>query len=205
MKKSKCPQCGSKTKSFKQKYKSTKTYAGTNRPIILDAHYIKCNSKKCGFAWLPADEAENIEGQISRLSWNTLDSEQWALIRDCLGFKTKTKASRFLGLNDKAFSKYERGYSDPNLSIDLLVRLVIHSHENFRFIKNLHKKDFKFDPKDYQLVCEKTGDNWMGAKTNPIYFSMSDTLHGTAISPERSQQVPPELLLKGVYDERSYY
>lgn len=108
---------------------------------------------------MPSEEIARIDNIIFQKSWGKLQSDEIKLIRESLGFLTKSKASRFLGLNEKAFVKLEQGsYSDLNYSTDLLLRLSVFSRQNFNFIKNLHEKNFKFEPNDYEMICKNASD-----------------------------------------------
>lgn len=154
-----CSFCGSNEVRLKtEPYASGIIDAKTGKEITVDAHFWFC--EKCEHSWMSAEESDRIDDLIQKQAWNVLEPSQIVQVREALGFKTKTQAARFLGLNYKAFSKMELGYNESNLSTDLLLRLIVHSAENLAFVKCLHEKNFRFDTKDYELICKNVGEKW---------------------------------------------
>ncbi len=151
-----CPECENKFVKVIEPFESTKLDADTGKKIIIkDAFYFKCSNKNCGHTWVPSEEISRIENIIFNKSWRKLNVEQITQIRESFGFATKSRASRFLGLNEKAFVKIEKGsYSELNLSTDLLLRLAAFSKQNFNFIKSLHDEGFAFNKFDYEMLCD---------------------------------------------------
>ena len=149
----KCPMCDGKTKVDLQEFKSGKIDPRTNKEIVVkDIKAYSCEDSDCWFTWLPNDEEKRIEQTVATRSRFDLSKDDICRLRESLGFDTKFRASKFLCLNDKAFTKWELGYSEPNRAYDLLLRLAAFSKDNVNFIKKLHDKSFKFDPEDYELI-----------------------------------------------------
>lgn len=152
-----CSHCSSKLKKHFEPFISHKIDAESGKKIIVkDAYYFKCTNNECNYTWVPAEEVTRIENYIFSHSWKKLTSFEIKAIRESLGFHTKSNASRFLGMNEKAFVKMEQGaYSEVNYSTDLLLRLAVFSKQNYNFIKDLHKKGFKFEKSDYEMLCDE--------------------------------------------------
>ncbi len=154
----------------------------------------------CEHSWLPSSEEERIDLYVLQRSRKFLEPSHVKMIRESLGFSTKTSAANFLTLNSKAFTKWENGYTEPNTANDLLMRLAVFSEANFNFIKELHTKRFAFDPVDYEMICKATGQEWKysSINVNPIsaaigfsssLFQNNKTLYShSAIT--GSQQIP---------------
>lgn len=155
-----CPVCDSSIDERDYTYTSTKTDIKTGKRILVDIKEFYCSNKDCGFSWLPADQEKKIETTVALHSRYDLKTDEIKMIRESLPFENKFQAASFLCLNEKAFTRWELEYSDPNRAYDLLLRLAAHSHSNMNFIKHLHKTDFKFDPCDYQTICDKKKLNW---------------------------------------------
>jgi len=156
-----CVVCSTKVTPSYSDFRTGKLNVYTGKEIVVPhvAEY-ECTNSECKHSWLPADEEERIDLAIAQNSRFALSSHEIAQIRLSLGFSKKTKASQFLCLNEKAFTKWEKVRSEPNWAYDLLLRLAVHSKSNYSFIKHLHETNFKYDPSDYELICEKLGFNW---------------------------------------------
>lgn len=123
---------------------------------------------------MSAADSDALEDQLAKATWQTLDANQIVELREALGFKTKTQAAKFLGLNLKAFTKWEQGYTAANFSTDLLLRLAAHSLENVKFIKDLHFKHFKYEPRDYETVCAVKNVDWLYRQTENLDILRND-------------------------------
>ena len=158
-----CPLCGSDVKKIVDRYESEKKDVRTGEKIVVEnvATYA-CRNSECKHKWLPLNEEKKIDDVIASRMRFDLSTEDIALIRQALGCSTKYEVAKFLELNEKAFTKWEREYSSPNRAYDLLLRLSVFSKENVEFIKYLHEKNFKFDKNDYQLICEEErNEQWI--------------------------------------------
>ncbi|EPZ49851.1 zinc finger/helix-turn-helix protein, YgiT family [Bacteriovorax sp. BAL6_X] len=120
--------------------------------IIKDAEMCRC--QKCGSEWMSGAQIKALNEKIEELSYESLTPARIAEIRESMPFKTKADAAKFFCFNHKAFIKWEKGYSSPNKSADLLMRLVARSEENFNFVKELHDKAFRFDLADYHFLVK---------------------------------------------------
>ena len=153
LKSKKCPICNNKANPIIEEYTSSKIDPRNNQKIsVKNVATYSCTNSECGHTWLPLAEEQKIDHHIDSLSRFDLDMKQITLLRESLGFNTKAQAAKFLCLNEKAFTRWELGYSCPNRAYDLLLRLAAFSKNNFNFIKEQHEKNFKFNPNDYQLV-----------------------------------------------------
>ena len=149
----KCPMCKGKTKIVMETYNSKKLDAKTGEKIVVkDIPIYVCEDKQCEHTWLPSDLENKIDREIAKRSRFDLSCDEIRLIRESLPFSTKLEVANFLSLNEKAFTKWELGHSEPNRAYDLLLRLCAFSQRNVDFIRVLHKKNFKFDPNDYELI-----------------------------------------------------
>lgn len=150
-----CPDCESKFLKVVEPFKSDRINPNTGKKIVIkDAIYYKCSNKECGYSWVPSEEINRVENAVDALAWEKLKPEEISMIREAMGFGTKSRASKFLGLNEKAFVKMEQGtYSDLNNSTDLLLRLAVFNKQNFNFIRDLHKNSFKFIASNYEMLC----------------------------------------------------
>lgn len=169
----KCPLCHSDVEQRSTTYNSGETDLLGHEIVVPDVKVNYCKNSECEHSWLPSAEEERIDLYILQKSRKFLEPEHVKLIRESLGFSTKTAAANFLTLNSKAFTKWENGYTEPNPANDLLMRLAVFSEANFNFIKDLHAKKFVFDPLDYEMICKSDGQDW---KYRPI--------HVNPISPE---------------------
>ena len=152
----KCPMCKGKTKIIMETYNSKKLDAKTGQKIVVkDVPIYVCEDKQCEHTWLPSDVEKEIDRKIAKRSRFDLSRDEIRLIRKSLPFSTKLEVANFLSLNEKAFTKWELGHSEPNRAYDLLLRLCAFSQRNVDFIRELHKKNFKFDPNDYELIPSK--------------------------------------------------
>ena len=157
----KCPICSGKFKAVWKNYPSGKLDRHTGEEIIVEKVGVyKCQSTGCGHSWLPLEEERRIDRKVATRSRFDLQTMEIRRIRESLPFNTKFEVAEFLGLNEKAFTKWELGYSEPNRAYDLLLRLSVFSKDTFEFIKHLHQNNFEFDPRDYQLICEKDELQW---------------------------------------------
>lgn len=149
----KCPICSSKEISLrKEEYRAPFKRSNGEDIIVKDVSVSECDD--CGESWMSSAEWKKVEGAVERARYEVLTPGQIREFRESLPFKTKKELASFLCLNEKAFVKWEKGYSEPNRAYDLLLRLAARSRENFEFIKNLHDKHFKFDKKDYHFLRE---------------------------------------------------
>jgi len=161
MKTRKCPICGSSAKAQVQSYSTGKKDKYLSREIVAEGIEIfECINIDCQHRWLPLDQERKIDQLVARETRFDLLPKEISLIRESLPFSTKYQTAEFLCLNEKAFTKWELGYSGPNRAYDLLLRLAVFNRENFVFIQHLHKTNFQFNPNDYQLICEKHNLNW---------------------------------------------
>lgn len=144
-----------------QTYSTGKFHRDSDKEILVpNVEVYKCKNEECGHTWLPIEQERKIDHAIQSFSRYDLQPHEINMIREGLPFSNKFQAANFLCVNEKAFTKWELGYSEPNRAYDLLLRLAVHSKENFSFIKHLHKTKFKFDPLDYQLICDKHKMKW---------------------------------------------
>ena len=149
----KCPMCKNNVAPTAQDFSSGKTNARTKEEIVVkDVAIYSCTNSDCEHRWMPIAEEQRIDCEIATLSRLDLNRDDIILLRKALGFKTKSQASKFLCLNEKAFTKWELGYSEPNRAYDLLLRLAAFSKDNFNFINDLHKEYFIFEPNKYELI-----------------------------------------------------
>lgn len=151
----KCPICLGKAKIVTRDYKSGKFTPNKEKIIVKDVKYEKCLNPKCKNVVLPSSEEDRIDHTISRLENHTLTSRDIKLIRESLGIGHQVRSARLLCLSDKAFARWEKNASKMNRAYDLLLRLVARSADNLNFIKSLHKKKFKFNHADYELLTDK--------------------------------------------------
>ena len=157
----KCPICGSKAIAHQEKYETGKYDKLSMSEIIVHGIDVyKCSDTDCAHSWLPIDQERKIDQAIAKEGRFDLLPQEISMIRESLPFSTKFQTADFLCLNEKAFTKWELGYSGPNRAYDLLLRLSVFSRDNFAFIKHLHETNFQFDPKDYQLVCDRHNLDW---------------------------------------------
>lgn len=168
-----CPFCESQVVQNTISFPAVETDLEGKEIVVPDVKINQCTNSKCSHEWLPTSEEEKISAYITRHSRFYLDQEQVGAIREALGFATKTAAANFLTLNSKAFTKWENGYTNPNTSSDLLMRLAVFSEANFNFIKALQAKKFAFDPNDYELLCKSTRQNW-NFNTHPTFQSVDE-------------------------------
>lgn len=166
----KCPLCSSDVEQRAATYNSGETDLSGNEIIVPDVKVNYCKNAECEHSWLPSAEEERIDLYVLQRSRKFLEPAHVGMIRESLGFATKTAAANFLTLNSKAFTKWENGYTEPNTANDLLMRLAVFSETNFNFIKDLHAKKFAFDPIDYEMICKATGQEWRYSSihVNPI-------------------------------------
>jgi DNA-binding transcriptional regulator YiaG len=151
-----CPLCSSKSKNIQYVYKSSSLDVETNNPIIVDdAEYSQCTNANCNQTWISKTQEKYVDDIIAKRSFKALIPSEITLIRKCLPLKTKKAIADFMCLNEKAFVKWENGYSTPNRAYDLLLRLIAYSEENFKFIQTLHDKNFKFEASDYHFIRNK--------------------------------------------------
>lgn len=166
----KCPLCNSDVEQRATTYNSGETDLLGYEIIVPDVKVNYCKNAECEHSWLPSAEEERIDLYVLQRSRKFLEPDQVRLIRESLGFSTKTAAANFLTLNSKAFTKWENGYTEPNPANDLLMRLAVFSEANFNFIKDLHSKKFIFDSHDYEMLCKLQGQEWKyrSIHVNPI-------------------------------------
>lgn len=156
-----CPHCSAVARQRQETYESTKISFRTGRRIAIpDAIYFQCSSRKCGYSWVPAAQVARIEDLVFQESYQALSSEQIRELRESYGVANKTVAARLLGLNEKAFVKLEKSGGRQNFSTDILIRLAAFRKENLDFLKELQKKSFRYDPDDYELVCQRRRIAW---------------------------------------------
>jgi DNA-binding transcriptional regulator YiaG len=157
----------------------------TGQPIkVPGVRFLRCTNSECNQSILTSDQVERIDLYVARRTRHTLNQEQIRSIREALPFKTKADTADFLLLNSKAFIKWENGYSEANSAYDLLLRLVAFDQRNLCFIKYLHQKQFRFDPTDYQLICQKQGLPWL----YPTLSIVSESYPAATFAAETSQQ-----------------
>lgn len=157
----KCPVCRSNAVSELQEYKSGKVDKDTHQEIVVgNIEIYKCCNEDCQHTWLPIDQERKIDRAVARESRFDLLPDQISLIRQSLPFDNKFEAADFLCLNEKAFTKWELGVSEPNRAYDLLLRLAVYSRDNLAFVRHLHEKNFRFDLSDYQVICDQYDLKW---------------------------------------------
>jgi len=156
----KCEMCEKPVIQNETEFHSGEKDVNGSEIIIPNVTINYCTDETCGFSWLPISEEERINDYLLRRTRHFLSPKNISLIRQSLGFSTKTAASNFLTLNSKAFTKWENGYTEPNTANDLLLRLAVFSEKNFNFIKDLADKKFMFVPEDYELICKLNGTLW---------------------------------------------
>lgn len=150
-----CPIC----KATAQEYKESPFRTGRRNPstgkeiIIAEAYSYSCT--KCQFEWITKAQEEKIERDIFKEVYIPIAPNNITKLRNALPIKTKKGLANFLCLNEKAFVHWENGNGKPNPAYDLLLRLIARSEDNFKFVKELHEKGFKFDPKDYYYLDTK--------------------------------------------------
>src|ERR1035437_1652780 len=103
--KRKCPSCDHTVTAKTAKIKLGIFDPETGAELIGKSRSFSC--KKCGYSWMTPTDTEKLEEQITKATWRVLKPSEIAEIRQAMGFKTKTQAAKFLGLNHKAFSKWE--------------------------------------------------------------------------------------------------
>lgn len=156
-----CPICKGSASAEVETYHSSKKNWKTNEEIIVsDVEVYLCRNSECGHRWLPADQERKIDRTVSQAVRYDLQPDEVRLIRESLKFENKFETADFLCLNEKAFTKWELGYTAPNRAYDLLLRLSARSWDNYRFIQKLHDTNFTFAASDYQLICEHTNARW---------------------------------------------
>lgn len=157
----KCPLCGSIAKAQIQNYPTGKLDKHASHEIIVeDVEVFNCENSSCNHVWLPIDQERRIDQTVANETRFDLMPSEISLIRESLPFSTKFQTANFLCLNQKAFTKWELGYSGPNRAYDLLLRLSVFSRQNFAFIQHLHETNFQFNPDDYQLICDHHNLEW---------------------------------------------
>ncbi|MEK2643883.1 type II toxin-antitoxin system MqsA family antitoxin [Bdellovibrio sp. BCCA] len=156
---SKCPMCGSAVEVRSEKYDSYTTDTSGNQ-IVLDVNVNHCVNTECAHSWIPYAEEQRVSNLVASLSRHRLNAKLIENIRTALDFPTRSSAAHFLNVNEKAFTKWEKGYSPISDAYDLLLRLSIFSRQNYEFIQKLHEKKFKFEVEDYELLCDKFGLEW---------------------------------------------
>src|SRR3989338_1445032 len=158
MRPKKCQACSSGFTEEVSDFETGVLDKDTDRQIIVPSVLtLTCSNKSCGYSFLPHDQEEKIDLIVARRTNHTLTPDEIALIRQSLPFRTKFDAAKFLGLNSKAFTKWEGGYTELNQAYDILLRLVAFDRRNLQFLNELHAKKFRFDLNDYQLICLKQG------------------------------------------------
>lgn len=156
----KCVVCES-VASFKTVSFDTKQVdLGGNAIVVDNVRIYSCSNKGCGNEWLRQSDLDKIEDEVTKRKRHQLQKDELAILMKSLGLPTLHATAKFLNLNSKAFTKWLRNYSGISSSNDLLIRLALYSRKNFDFINYLHRKNFQFDPSDYELVCEKLGGVW---------------------------------------------
>jgi len=156
---SKCKICNSNVEIKKEIHNSYKNDTSGN-PILVEMNVNYCTNTQCGHSWIPYLEEKRVSAIVASRSRHRMDASLIETFRTALGLPTRSDASLFLNLNEKAFTKWENGYTEINDAYDLLLRLSVYSRENYEFIKRLHEKQFRFDPEDYELICELSGKKW---------------------------------------------
>lgn len=161
MKNKKCPLCASKAIAKKQDYHSGRYDSSSGKEIVVrDVFTLHCQNEECAHSWLPIDQERIIDKEIAARTRFDLTPNQITTVRESLPFSSKFQTAEFLCLNEKAFTKWELGYSEPNRAYDLLMRMAVHSWDNFNFIQHLHRSNFAFDMRDYQILCDKYNLKW---------------------------------------------
>lgn len=157
---SKCAICNSQGNLHQESYDTGEKDFNGNNIIIKDFKVFHCSKPSCGNEWVSQLELDRVEDEVTRCQRIPPTKEEINTIWQSLNFSTKSAAAKFLNLNSKAFTKWVNGYSELSSAYDLLLRLAVHSKDNFNFIQYLHDKNFKFDKEDYQLVSESLGCSW---------------------------------------------
>lgn len=148
-----CNYCDSPTRKETFVFRSSRVDPRTGQAIVIqDAPHFQCTNQQCGHAWMSEEHEDYIEAAVSKRARYRLTPEEIGVIRKGLPFHTKRELADFLGLNSKAFSKWENGYTEINDAYDLLLRLAARSNENLDFIKYLHEHSFQFKVEDYQAL-----------------------------------------------------
>lgn len=155
--------CGSAVEIKKEDFNSHKFDLSGN-PIVIPMKVSYCTNSECAHTWIAHPEEVRVDKAIKTASRHRLNQNEIQNVRNALGFSTRSEAACFLNLNEKAFTKWEKGYFPMSDAYDLLLRLSVYSRTNFEFIKQLQEKQFKFEPEDYELLCEKSGLAWRHAQ-----------------------------------------
>lgn len=167
-----CPICKNKSFAELRSYSTGYFDRSTGEEIVVpNVEIYQCSDEGCGHRWLPSDQERKIDKITAERSRYDLVSDEIRTIRESFPFDNKFQVANFLCLNEKAFTRWELGYSEPNRAYDLLLRLSAHSVDNFNFVKHLHETNFKFDASDYELVCEKKNLNWKFSQSKVKHFN----------------------------------
>lgn len=146
-----CPHCSTRAKKINFKYESSKIDFRTKEKIVIDdASFFECMNQECQNSWMSEAQSEYIEQEVSKRERARLNQEQIVHLRGLLPSRTKKAAAQFLGINEKAFTRWEKeGDLVLNDAYDLLLRLACRSQDNINFIKHLHEIKFAFNSSDY--------------------------------------------------------
>ena len=147
----KCISCNSKKiKTMISDFNTKATDFRGDLIFVKSVESFKC--EVCEETWISPLELKRIQTTIEKNQNEVLSPELIKMIRESLPISSKQDLSAFLCLNEKAFVKWEKGYTELNRAYDLLIRLIARSQDNFNFVQELHNKKFKFDPKDYHFT-----------------------------------------------------
>ena len=150
-----CPICKAPAIEYRESpFHTGRKNPATGREIVIEEAFSYCCSE-CNFEWLTKAQEERIERDIFKVIYTPISQDNISKLRNALPIKTKKGLANFLCLNEKAFVHWENGNGAPNPAYDLLLRLIARSEDNFKFVKELHQKGFKFDPKDYYFLDPK--------------------------------------------------
>ncbi|MGR3221044.1 MAG: hypothetical protein ACUZ8H_14695 [Candidatus Anammoxibacter sp.] len=151
----KCSVCQGVVKEICQDFKTPRIDKTTKKNIVVkNVKTYECLNKECQHSWLPSRGEERIYSVIRSRARYSLTSEEVKMIRETLlPDMTKMEAADLFNLNASTFIKLENSAkcTATNTAFDLLLRLIAYKKDNLEFIKKLHKKNFAFDLRDYEL------------------------------------------------------
>lgn len=205
---SKCPMCSSAIKVQTEDFNSSK-YDTSGNPIVIPIKVNYCTNSNCEHTWISHHEEMRVDKAVKSAARYRLQQKEIEDIRKSLNFPTRAEAAQFLNLNEKAFTKWEKGYFPLSDAYDLLLRLAVYSKSNYEFIHQLQTKQFEFEIEDYELLCEKHGKTWRYAQPNinislnltqdrhekrrVTYFTTQNSVANTSFAPIYSLTSDPKV------------
>jgi putative zinc finger/helix-turn-helix YgiT family protein len=183
----KCKSCNSTNVTLKKdNFDTRSTDFKGNNIVVADVESFECAD--CGDSWITPEQLKRIRSEVDRLQYELLSPEQIKMIRESLPISTKRELSEFLCLNEKAFVKWEKGYTELNRANDLLIRLIARSRENFDFVKELHDKKFRFELSDYSFL-KKISVVSTNPKALPEHLDVGFlSAHSNAVKPKKEEK-----------------